>query len=75
MMGGHCIKSWSASQGAYALSTAEAEFYGLVIASSRGIGTMSLLKDFGVDQLGELSLRFSCDSSLAIAVATARLGT
>ena len=25
MLGGHCIKTWSASQGAYALSSAEAE--------------------------------------------------
>ena len=33
MLGGHCIKTWSATQGAYALSSAEAEFY----ASSEGV--------------------------------------
>eukprot|EP00973_Karenia_brevis_P033646 4639568-Karenia_brevis.AAC.1 len=27
MLGEHCVKTWSASQGAYALSSAEAELY------------------------------------------------
>eukprot|EP00973_Karenia_brevis_P049836 6920619-Karenia_brevis.AAC.1 len=32
MFGEHCIKTWSAGQGAYALSSAEAELYGMVEA-------------------------------------------
>eukprot|EP00973_Karenia_brevis_P034320 4734258-Karenia_brevis.AAC.1 len=36
-MGEHCIKIWSASQAAYALSSAEAELYAMV----KGLGTDS----------------------------------
>ena len=32
MLGKHCIKTWCASQGALALSSAEAEFYAMVEA-------------------------------------------
>ena len=32
MLGSHCIKSWSTTQGAVALSSAEAEFYAMVDA-------------------------------------------
>ena len=38
MLGGHCIKTWSATQGAYALSSAEAELYGMVEAVTRAKG-------------------------------------
>ena len=30
MLGSHCIKTWSSTQGAVALSSAEAEFYAMV---------------------------------------------
>ena len=35
MIGNHTIKTWSASQGAYALSSAEAEFYSMIEAVTR----------------------------------------
>ena len=35
MLGKHCIKTWSASQGAVALSSAEAEFYGMIEGGKR----------------------------------------
>ena len=35
MIGAHLIKSWSVSQGAYALSSAEAELYAMVEAVTR----------------------------------------
>ena len=38
MLGGHCIKTWCASQGAFALSSAEAEFYAMVEAVTRAKG-------------------------------------
>ena len=41
-LGGHCIKTWSATQGAYALSSAEAELYGMVEAVTRAKGLRSL---------------------------------
>ena len=31
-LGGHCIRCWSSTQGAIALSSAEAEFYAMVDA-------------------------------------------
>ena len=38
-IGGHCIKTWSATQGAYALSSAEAELYAMVeeVTRPRGV--------------------------------------
>ena len=35
MFGEHCIKTWSATQGAVALSSAEAEFYAMIEAVTR----------------------------------------
>ena len=36
MLGKHAIKTWPFTQGAYALSSAEAEFYAVVAAVARG---------------------------------------
>ena len=47
MMGGHCIKTWSATQGAYALSSAEAELYAMVEGVTRAKGLRSLAKELG----------------------------
>ena len=38
-LGGHLIKSWSINQAVIALSSGEAEYYGLVKGASTGIGT------------------------------------
>ena len=38
MIGAHCIKTWSVTQGAYALSSAEAEFYAMIEAVTRAKG-------------------------------------
>ena len=53
MLGSHCIKTWCASQGAFALSSAEAEFYAMVEAVTRAKGLLTLAKELG---WGELSL-------------------
>jgi hypothetical protein len=45
MLGGHCIKTWSATQGAFALSSAEAELYAMVEAVTRAKGLMSLAQE------------------------------
>ena len=42
MLGAHCIKTWSVTQGAYALSSAEAEFYAMVEAVIRAKGLRNL---------------------------------
>ena len=49
MLGQHCIKTWSSTQAIIALSSGEAEFYGVVKASSVGLGCRAMLKDMGVD--------------------------
>ncbi len=38
MFGKHCIKTWSSTQGALALSSAEAEYYSMVEGVIRGKG-------------------------------------
>ena len=42
MLGKHCIKTRCASQGAFALSSAEAEFYAMIEAVTRAEGLLSL---------------------------------
>ena len=46
-MGGHCIKTWSCTQGAFALSSAEAEFYAMIEAVVRSKGLRSLARELG----------------------------
>ena len=58
------IKSWSTTQAVVALSSGEAELYGIVKGSSEGIGAQSLLKDLGI----ETRLRVLADASAALGV-------
>eukprot|EP00973_Karenia_brevis_P037203 5129251-Karenia_brevis.AAC.1 len=64
MLGSHCIKTWSASQGAHALSSAEAELYAMVEGVTRAKGLLSLAKEVG---FGELSneIKLGTDSRAA----------
>jgi hypothetical protein len=48
MYGGHAVKFWSTTQAITAMSSGEAEFYGIVRGSSQGIGFRNLLMDLGV---------------------------
>ena len=63
-MGGHFIKSWSATQGAISLSSGEAEFYGVVKAAGIALGYQALLADLGV----ELPVRVWTDSSATMGI-------
>ena len=47
MLGECCVKSWSSTQSLIALSSGEAEYYGVVKAASTGLGLQSLCKDLG----------------------------
>ena len=47
MLGNHCIKTWSATQGAYALSSAEAELYAMVEVVTWASGLMTIAKEVG----------------------------
>ncbi len=44
-LGSHVIKTWSATQAVVALSSGEAEYYGIVKGGSQGLGAKSLLAD------------------------------
>ena len=48
MLGEHCLRTWSSTQGAIALSSAEAEFYALVDAVLRAKWALSVLSELGV---------------------------
>jgi len=64
MLGDHCIKTWSASQGAYALSSAEAEFYGMIEGVTRAKGLLSLSLELGYQDLSNV-VHLGTDSSAA----------
>ena len=69
MLGLHLAKSWSSTQPNPALSSGEAEYYGVVKAAGVGLGYQALILDLGI----ELPLRLWTDSSAAIGV-TSRQG-
>ena len=64
MLGNHCIKTWSASQGPYALSSAEAEFYAMIEAVTRAKGLLSLAAEMGFGNLSNV-IHLGTDSSAA----------
>ena len=68
MWGKHIIKSWSSTQSVIALSSGEAEYYGMVKGGSVGLGIQSVLRDFEV----EVKLTLKSDASAAIAIASRR---
>ena len=47
MLGEHLIKGWCATQAVIALSSGEAEFYGIVKGRSVGLRARSVLQDLG----------------------------
>ena len=64
MLGTHQIKHWSTTQGVIALSSAEAELYGIVKAAVQGMGLQSVARDLGED----LTMEIYTDSSAAMGV-------
>ena len=64
MLGQHTMKHWSSTQTSTALSSAEAEFAGVIRGSGQGLGYQSLLRDLGI----EAPLRVWTDSSAAIGI-------
>ena len=64
MVGSHCIKTWSATQGAYALSSVEAEFYAMIEAVTRAKGLVSLAQEMGFSSLSNV-VHLRTDSSAA----------
>ena len=66
MVGAHMIKGWSATQAGVALSSGEAEYYGVVRAAGLGLGQQALYRDGGGVHL---PLRVWTDSSAAMGTA------
>ena len=64
LLGRHLIKSWSSTQSQTALSSGEAEYYGVVRAAGISMGYKSLLKDLGV----QLPSRLWTDSSATMGI-------
>ena len=64
LLGKHCIKTWCASQGAFALSSAEAEFYAMVEAFTRAKGLLTLAREMGLEELS-LVAHLGTDSNAA----------
>ena len=62
--GTHLLKMWCRTQATIALSSAEAELYGMVRASAETIGLMSMFKDLGVEVGGQIL----GDASAALAI-------
>ena len=68
MWGKHLIKSWSSTQTVVALSSGEAEYYGMVKGASVALGLQAVLGDFDV----QCSIVLKSDASAAIAIASRR---
>ena len=60
----HFIKSWSRQQNLVSLSSAEAELYGLVKASSEALGCKSMAHDYGHDR----NIKSYADASAALGI-------
>ena len=71
MLGSHSIKTWSASQGATALSSAEAEFYAMIEAVLRAKGLLSLASELGFSNLSNV-VKIGTDSSAAKKIVSRR---
>ena len=64
MLGAHCIKTWSVTQRAHALSNAEAMFYAMIEAVIRAKGLRHLAVEVGFVDL-ENVVHIGTDSSAA----------
>ena len=70
-MGSHTIRKWSKHQSVIALSSGEAEYYGMVKGASVGLGIRALMKDLGWEY--HKSIEVKTDASAAIGIAS-RIG-
>ena len=66
LLGGHVIKAWSTTQNVIALSSGEAEYYGMVKGGSQGTGAQSILNDMGIAR----GIKLCTDASAAKGIAS-----
>lgn len=62
--GNNLIKSWSSTQSVVALSSGEAEYYGIVKGASVAIGLQSVLMEFQITCSIELVFQITCSIDL-----------
>ena len=66
MVGNHLIRTYSKIQSVIAKSSGESQLYACVRASTAGLGIITLLKDFGMNNA---KVRLGMDASAAIGMA------
>ena len=71
MRGGHCLKTWSVTQGPIALSSAEAEYYAMVDGVVRAFGAQAMCIEVGIAG-AEGPVELGTDSSAAKSFASRR---
>ena len=64
MLAGACLKVWSSTQAALALSSAEAEYYAALKGASNALGFQSMARDLGE----KVRIRLYADSAAALAI-------
>jgi hypothetical protein len=67
-LGSHTVKTWSTTQAVIALSSGEAEYYGLVKGGGVAIGAKNMLRDLGVS----VNIELKTDASAAKGIASRR---
>ena len=65
MSGTHLIRTWSSTQKIIALSSGEAEYYGMVRGGAEAMGTRNILEDMNIER----KIRLLEDSSAAKGIA------
>ena len=68
MHGSHLLKTWASTQTVVALSSGEAEYYGVVKGMCEALRIKGIAKDMGLD----FSITLSTDSSAAKVIATGK---
>ena len=72
MLATHVIKSWSTNQAVIALSSGEAEYYGMVKGASQSVGLRGIADDLGVKYKGPIQINTNASAAIGIG---SRLGT
>ena len=65
-LGSYCVKTWSTTQSVIALSSGEAEYYGLVKGAAEALGVKSMLEDFGTRE--QIDVNICTDASAAVGI-------
>ena len=66
MLGNHLIRSYSKTQAVVAKSSGESKLYGIVRASTEGLGMVTLLGDFGMT---DATVSIGIDATAAMGIA------